>query len=219
MRFTVAVSTARLIVGVGVVGLVLAGCSSADESTGVPSAVASQTPRSSTPVPPDPETDAAAPQSITFTTNAGEVVVKVDPKAPRTVASMAKLAGDGFFDGTICHRLVTDGIFVLQCGDPTGTGTGGPGYTVPDENLPAEKQNNYPAGTVAMANAGPGTTGSQFFLVYKDTTLPSGYTVWGKITEGLDVVSDIAAKGTDSGATDGAPKETVTIESATAQSG
>ncbi len=104
--------------------------------------------------------------------------------APATVASAAFLADTGFYNSTACHRLTTAGIFVVQCGDPAGDGTGGPGYQIPDENLPPEGEANYPAGTVAMANAGPGTSGSQFFLVYEDTTLPAGYTIWGQVTDG-----------------------------------
>lgn len=164
---------------------------------------------------PSAETTAA---SITFATNCGDIVVALDPAAPSTVASEAFLASEGFYDSTQCHRLTTDGIFVLQCGDPAGNGTGGPGYTVPDENLPADGEANYPAGTVAMANAGPGTAGSQFFIVYQDTTLPGDYTIWGTVTSGLDIVQEIASVGTETGTADGAPRQPVFIESATVQS-
>jgi len=156
-------------------------------------------------------------KSITFTTNCGDIVIALDPKAPKTVASMAFLAKSGFYDNTNCHRLTTQGIYVLQCGDPKGDGTGGPGYTVPDENLPAAADNNYPAGTVAMANAGPGTSGSQFFIVYDNTSLPGDYTIWGTVTSGLDMVKNVAAVGTKDGSADGAPKQPVFIESATVQ--
>lgn len=142
---------------------------------------------------------------------------------PQTVNSFKSLADKGFFDNTKCHRLVTSGIFVLQCGDPQGTGMGGPGYTIPDENLDALGKPNaqgqviYPAGTVAMANTGqPGTGGSQFFLVYKDSPLAPSYTPFGKIdAAGLKVVEDIAKAGTADGAQDGAPKNPVTIEKGT----
>ena len=100
---------------------------------------------------------------------------------------------------------------------PAGDGTGGPGYTVPDENLPADGEANYPAGTVAMANAGPGTDGSQFFIVYEDTTLPGDYTIWGTVTSGLDIVQEIASVGVEDGGVDGAPRQPVFIESATVQ--
>ena len=163
-----------------------------------------------------PAPGATVPGTLTLTTNCGDIVINLlADKAPATVASMAFLADTGFYDATACHRLTTSGIFVLQCGDPAGDGTGGPGYQLPDENLPAEGEANYPAGTVAMANAGPGTAGSQFFLVYEDTTLPSGYTVWGQITEGLDVVRAIADAGTADGGGDGSPAQAVVIESAT----
>lgn len=116
---------------------------------------------------------------ITLKTNQGEITIDTLPAvAPQTVNAIAALAQNKYFDGTICHRLTTEGIFVLQCGDPTGTGTGGPGFNIPDENLPQPIVNNYPAGTVAMANAGPGTSGSQFFLVYQDTSLGPDYTIW-----------------------------------------
>ena len=152
--------------------------------------------------------------SITFTTNQGEIVIETTPSlAPLTVNAIAALAQKNYFDNTICHRLTTEGIYVLQCGDPTGTGTGGPGFNIPDENLPQPTENNYPAGTVAMANAGPGTSGSQFFLVYQDTTLGPDYTIWGSITSGLDILQTIASAGVVDGGTDGAPVSGVTIES------
>lgn len=152
--------------------------------------------------------------SITFTTNQGEIVIETTPSlAPLTVNAIAALAQKNYFDNTICHRLTTEGIFVLQCGDPTGTGTGGPGFNIPDENLPEAVENNYPTGTVAMANAGPGTSGSQFFLVYQDTTLGPDYTIWGSITSGLDILQTIASAGVVDGGTDGAPVTGVTIES------
>ena len=152
--------------------------------------------------------------SITFTTNQGEIVIETTPAvAPLTVNAIAALAQKNYFDNTICHRLTTAGIYVLQCGDPTGTGTGGPGFNIPDENLPQPTENNYPAGTVAMANAGPGTSGSQFFLVYQDTTLGPDYTIWGSITSGLDILQTIASAGVVDGGADGAPLTGVTIES------
>ena len=154
--------------------------------------------------------------TMTLATNCGKIAIDTLPaEAPETVASMAFLTEEGYFDLTACHRLTTEGIFVLQCGDPAGDGTGGPGYSIPDENLPAEGEANYPAGTVAMANAGPGTGGSQFFIVYEDTTLPSGYTIWGTVTKGLDVVRGIAAAGVEGGGTDGPPAQRVVIEKAT----
>ena len=152
--------------------------------------------------------------TISFTTNQGEIVIETTPSlAPLTVNAIAALAQKNYFDNTICHRLTTEGIFVLQCGDPTGTGTGGPGFNIPDENLPEAVENNYPAGTVAMANAGPGTSGSQFFLVYQDTTLGPDYTIWGRITSGLDILKTIASAGVVGGGADGAPTTGVTIES------
>ena len=152
--------------------------------------------------------------TISFTTTQGEIVIETTPSlAPLTVNAIAALAQKNYFDNTICHRLTTEGIFVLQCGDPTGTGTGGPGFNIPDENLPEAVENNYPAGTVAMANAGPGTSGSQFFLVYQDTTLGPDYTIWGSITSGLDILQTIASAGVVDGGADGTPATGVTIES------
>ena len=133
-------------------------------------------------------------------------------KAPFTLTSIAALAQGGYYDDSLCHRLTTQGLFVLQCGDPTATGSGGPQFTFPDENFPVNELNNYPAGTVAMANSGPNTNGSQFFLVYEDTTLAPSYTIWGTITSGLDIVKAVAKAGAVGGAPDGKPAKTIAIQ-------
>jgi peptidyl-prolyl cis-trans isomerase B (cyclophilin B) len=151
-------------------------------------------------------------KTFTLKTNCGVIVIStVGNKAPWTLTEMATLAKGKYFDASLCHRLTTAGIFVLQCGDPTATGTGGPGFQYPDENLPDNALNNYPAGTVAMANSGPGTNGSQFFLVYADTTLGPNYTIWGKITKGLDIVQAIAKAGVKGGGGDGTPSQTIAL--------
>ena len=136
--------------------------------------------------------------------------------APCTVESFVSLVTQKYYDNTPCHRLTTSGIYVLQCGDPTGTGSGGPGYTIPDEYKPTDK---FTAGVIAMANTGsPNTGGSQFFIVYKNTSLPPQYTIFGTVTAGLDVVTKVAAKGTNNanGAGDGKPNLPITITSMTA---
>jgi peptidyl-prolyl cis-trans isomerase B (cyclophilin B) len=133
-------------------------------------------------------------------------------EAPCTVGSLVHLAAQGYFDGTTCHRLTTsDTLRVLQCGDPTGTGSGGPGYEFGLENVAGA---SYDAGTVAMARRGgdPNSNGSQFFLVYDDSQLPPEYTVFGRITDGLDVITRIADQGTADGSDDGEPAEPVTID-------
>ena len=156
------------------------------------------------------------PFTATIKTDQGPITVEMAAaEAPCTTNSFRHLAEAKYFDGTSCHRLTTGGLFVLQCGDPTGTGSGGPGYQFGEENLPTDGQNNYPAGTVAMANAGAGTNGSQFFLVYEDTTLPPNYTIFGTITEGLDVVTKVAEAGVEGGGEDGKPATPVTIERVT----
>jgi peptidyl-prolyl cis-trans isomerase B (cyclophilin B) len=159
-------------------------------------------------------------QTMTITANVGTVEASIDTaNAPCTAASFTYLAGKKFFDNTPCHRLTTSGLFVLQCGDPSGSGSGGPAYEFADENLPTGKRPAYPAGTVAMANAGAGTNGSQFFIVYKDTELPANYTVFGKVTKGLDVVQKVADGGVTpadpSNPGDGKPKTEVKIQSLT----
>ena len=132
-----------------------------------------------------------------MTLNEKPITLTLDRElAPCTVNSFTSLADQGYFDGTVCHRVTDEGIFVLQCGDPSGSGMGGPGYTVPDE---FEKIPGYPAGVLAMANTGaPDSGGSQFFIVYADSPLPPQYTVFGTIDEaGLAQVSEIAAGGND----------------------
>jgi peptidyl-prolyl cis-trans isomerase B (cyclophilin B) len=146
------------------------------------------------------------------------LVLKLDgAKAPQAVSSTIALAQSGFYKNLTCHRLTTQGIFVLQCGDPAGNGSGGPGYSYgPVENAPAN--NVYPAGTIAMARQGNNaqSQGSQFFIVYKDSVIPSdaagGYTVIGKVAAGLpQLVTNVIKAGTKDGSTDGAPKQTAII--------
>jgi cyclophilin family peptidyl-prolyl cis-trans isomerase len=166
--------------------------------------------------------------TVTLHTSQGDVPLSMPrATAPCTVASFAFLATKGYFDQTPCHRLTTaSSLKVLQCGDPTGNGTGGPGYTIPDENptgLPAvaggQGAVKYARGTVAMANTSePHSGGSQFFLVYADSALPPTYAVFGQVSAaGLTVLDKIAKAGVASGGDpqDGAPATTVTITKAT----
>jgi len=156
------------------------------------------------------------PTFMKLATNCGDIVIQMDTtKAPQTSQSMAFLAAQKFYDLSDCFRLTVTGLYVLQCGSPTNKNVGGPGYQIPDENLPAKGDNNYPAGTVAMANSGPGTSGSQFFIVYKDTTLGPDYTIWGKVVSGLDVVQNVAAAGVQTGAGAPAPNQAIVITKAT----
>jgi len=156
------------------------------------------------------------PRTFTFVTNCGNIVVTtVGTKAPITLTQLSTLARGGYFNNSLCHRLTTQGLYVLQCGDPTATGGGGPNFTYRDENLPTEGLNNYPAGTVAMANSGPGTNGSQFFLVFADTTLGANYTIWGTVTQGLEIVKAIAKAGVKGGGADGAPSQQIEIKRVT----
>jgi peptidyl-prolyl cis-trans isomerase B (cyclophilin B) len=171
-------------------------------------------------VPTDPATI-----SVSMATNQGNIGLQLDnAKAPCTVNSFASLAQKGYFNDTPCHRLTTTpGLSVLQCGDPTGSGTGGPGYQFsneyPTDQYPKgdpglDKPVLYPRGTLAMANAGANTNGSQFFLVYKDSQLPPNYTVFGKIDDtGLATLDKIAAGGVAGGGQDGKPATDVKITS------
>jgi len=160
-------------------------------------------------------------KTFSIKTNCGEIQIAADGvNAPLTVISMAYLANKGYFDNSPCHRLTTQVIFVLQCGDPTASGSGGPAWQVPDENLPTGSGNIYPAGTVAMANSGANTNGSQFFIVYEDNSrLGANYTLWGRVTKGLDIVKAVAALGSNNsnGVGDGAPIQAITIERASAR--
>jgi peptidyl-prolyl cis-trans isomerase B (cyclophilin B) len=163
-------------------------------------------------LPPETGVDHTTPYLMTMVTNRGTIKIDLETsKAPCTVNSFRFLAAKGYFNGTVCHRLTTArGLYVLQCGDPSGTGEGGPGYRFNDENLSGA---TYPAGTVAMANSGPNTNGSQFFLVYKASQLPPQYTPFGRIVSGLSVVQAVAKAGTDNsnGPGDGHPKLPVKI--------
>jgi peptidyl-prolyl cis-trans isomerase B (cyclophilin B) len=161
-------------------------------------------------------TAAKKPYTATVKTNRGDVVIAMaTTKAPCTTNSFRYLATKRYYDQTSCHRLTTANLFVLQCGDPTGTGGGGPGYQFGVENAP--KDGIFPAGTVAMARAtDPNSNGSQFFIVYKETQLPTsggGYSIFGKVTKGLDVITKVAAAGVEGGGADGKPVQSVTITS------
>jgi cyclophilin family peptidyl-prolyl cis-trans isomerase len=232
------------------IGVLAAGCGQPTSGTAsagsgsTPSAAAGQPPATtgsaqcdwtSTPQQPAPAGhDVGAPPAdasragtvlVTLHTSQGDIPITMPrAKAPCTVGSFAYLAGKGYFNNTPCHRLTSaDSLKVLQCGDPTGTGTGGPGYTIPDENptdLPsAQGVSKYARGTVAMANTGqPHSGGSQFFLVYGDSALPPTYAVFGTVAvSGLQVLDKVAAAGVASGGQpqDGSPAIPVTITSTT----
>ncbi|WP_123029151.1 peptidylprolyl isomerase [Mycolicibacterium stellerae] len=195
------------------------GASCAYPATTEPASKPNRAPRSGR-VPTDP-----AQVSASMSTNRGDIGIQLDNgKAPCTVNSFASLAQQGYFDGTTCHRLTTSPqLGVLQCGDPSGTGTGGPGYRFANEyptnqyrlSDPALKTPvMYPRGTLAMANAGSGTNGSQFFCVYADSMLPPTYTAFGTIdATGLATLDKVAAAGVDGAGEDGKPAMGVTIES------
>lgn len=226
------------VVLVAVLGLVLAGCGG-DDVAETPSTQPQGECRYTAGGPasrevdlPDSSPGADAPTRATLVTDQGDVPISLEPEqATCTVNSFLSLAEQGYFDDTPCHRLTGGaGLSVLQCGDPSGTGTGGPGYSFPDELIqddprldcgldqvdPATGREacTYPAGTVAMANAGADTNGSQFFLVYEDSVLGNAYTVFGRMSAaGLQVVRDVAAAGT--GADGVSPRTPVSITDVT----
>lgn len=172
-------------------------------------------------VPTDP-----AQIGLTIVTDRGRIGLELaNNESPCTVSSFVSLAQQAYFDNTECHRLTTArALSVLQCGDPKGDGTGGPGYEFANEYPtiqypPGEPALQipvvYPRGTLAMANAGPGTNGSQFFMVYRDSLLPPTYTIFGTVSQsGLAVIDKIAAGGVAGGGDDGKPAKEVTITSA-----
>jgi peptidyl-prolyl cis-trans isomerase B (cyclophilin B) len=182
--------------------------------------------------PPPATPDPKNPTELTISSSAGDIPITLEPdQAPCAANSFVSLAKQGYFDNTKCHRLTTNGYYVLQCGDPTGTGSGGPGYSFANElvdndprlqpcgNQGGQDLCTYNSGTVAMANSGgPASNGSQFFLVYGNSTFPPNYTVLGHMdAAGLKVVKEIGAAGIGEengiGPGDGAPKNPVTITS------
>ena len=145
-------------------------------------------------------------------TTQGSMTFRLDRReAPCAVASFVSLAGQQYFNDTPCHRLTTSSLSVLQCGDPTGTGHGGPGYSFADE---IHGQERYTRGVLAMANSGANTNGSQFFIVYKNSPLPPNYTIFGKVTSGMNVVDKVAAKGAKPPG-DGKPKLPISLTTVT----
>ena len=160
---------------------------------------------------------------ITISTNCGDIVIETNvKKAPVTISMLAGLATAKFYDQSICHRMIySQTAALLQCGDPTASGYGGPLFQFNDENLPNPVMNNYPAGTVAMANStqlvngelvNKNSNGSQFFIMAANTTLDPFYSIWGKVTKGLEIVQAVVANGTIDGAEVGQPKVKIVIE-------
>jgi len=192
------------------------------EAAATPSASASAAPAVDLPSP-----DFAENRTWTGTMTINDIPLGIEldgAAAPQGVSAFVALTQAGFYNGLSCHRLTTsDGFGVLQCGDPSGDGSGGPGFSYgPIENAPDDDV--YPAGTIAMARQGNNaeSMGSQFFIVYEDTTIPSdeagGYTVLGQVTSGLDgLISGVVDAGTADGSTDGAPAVPATITSVTVQ--
>jgi peptidyl-prolyl cis-trans isomerase B (cyclophilin B) len=246
-QLSAAVIAAVLVVGVGVGSAFAAGVFNGKKATPTAGATPSATPTATpTPAPtatpalvdgkcvytksgtaarkvelPPAKPDLTATYQATIATNRGDIVIDLNnTAAPCTVNSFVSLADQGFFNNTHCHRLTTIDPYVLQCGDPTGTGTGGPGYEFANEINSSQGTGGYVTylpGTVAMANAGAGTNGSQFFLVYKNSPLQPDYTPFGTIVSGLNIIQNVAKAGSDNsnGQGDGHPKEKVEINSVT----
>lgn len=191
--------------------------SATTSSTGEPEGCATPPPRPTaikTSKLPDKRTAAGKHFTAVVTTNCGRITLALDgTKAPQTVASFLALAKSGYFAASPCHRLTTSGIYVLQCGDPLGGRGSGPGYSYGIENAP--KDGKYPKGTLAMARTNdPHSNADQFFVVYKDSTLPTdggGYSIFGTVTAGMDIVERIAAEGASGGTGDGAPNAPISI--------
>jgi peptidyl-prolyl cis-trans isomerase B (cyclophilin B) len=220
-QITIVAVVCCVVVGLGVGGYFLFGASGSGKATAAAatsstscSYQASGTPARNVGLPPA-KADGKTSYQATIHTNRGDVVIDLlNSKATCAVNSFVYLAAKKYFSNTHCQRLSMVDPFVLQCGDPTGTGKGGPGYEFNDENLAGAK---YTPGTVAMANSGPNTNGSQFFIVYKNSPLAPSYTPFGEVVKGLGIIQNVARAGTDNanGAGDGHPKEKVVIESVT----
>jgi peptidyl-prolyl cis-trans isomerase B (cyclophilin B) len=237
-RWTISLTVVVVVAGLAVGGALLASGSPGSSATPKPSASATPTPTPTTVTEPathctytangtaarkvtfPPATpDYKATYTATINTNRGAIVIDLlNSKATCTVNSFVHLAEAAFYNKTPCFRLSTSDPYMLQCGDPTGKGSGGPGYEFGNENLTGA---TYPAGTVAMANGmpeEPDSNGSQFFLVYKDSPLPADYPPFGKIVSGLNILQNVGSHGYGpplSSAGGGAPKEKVEIESVT----
>ena len=240
-QWTVVGSAVVVVVAIAVGGILFASRSTGTTSTpaATPSASASPTPSATPSTVAEPAThctyaanppaarpvtmppatpDYKATYQATITTNRGPIVIDLlNSKATCTVNSFVHLAAAGFYSRTPCPRITTSqGLYILQCGDPTGKGSGGPGYEFASENLTGA---TYPAGTLAMANTGaPDSNGSQFFLVYRNSSLPPSYTPFGKIVSGLNILQNVGKRGYGpplNQAGGGAPKESVEIESVT----
>ena len=168
--------------------------------------------------PPPTDATVSGQVPVTFETTVGTFHATLDAdKTPCTVNSFVSLTDQNYFNGTGCHRLTTSGIYVLQCGDPSETGSGGPGYSFADE---VDGSETYGPGTLAMANAGPNTNGSQFFIVYGDSPLPPSYTVFGSVDEAtVALIQGVADDGVNdqNGPGDGVPNTPVEIERVTAE--
>jgi peptidyl-prolyl cis-trans isomerase B (cyclophilin B) len=237
--WSIGATVAVVVIGGTVGGVVFAGRSTGTSTTPKPSASATPSPTPS-PTPstvaepathctytanppaarkvnfPPATPDDTASYQATIATNRGPIVIDLlNSKATCTVNSFVSLAKQGFYNNTPCPRLSSSASpYMLQCGDPTGKGSGGPGYEFASENLTGA---TYPAGTLAMANTGaPDSNGSQFFLVYQNSSLPPDYTPFGKIVSGLNILQNVGKRGYKpplSSAGGGAPKESVEIES------
>lgn len=156
------------------------------------------------------------PKSIVVETNCGDIEIELlSREAPITNTVILSLFRENFYANTSCHRLTTTGIFVVQCGDPTGTGSGDVGFRFNDENLPTASTNNYSRGTVAMANSGRNTNGSQFFITHRDSTIGPNYTIWGRVISGMEILDFVASKGVAGGGSDGKLNQSLIIKSFT----
>jgi cyclophilin family peptidyl-prolyl cis-trans isomerase len=175
---------------------------SAEKATNIETTVPAPTPIVPAVINPEIKSDSSIKNNtmpiVKITTNKGEITIELfADDAPKTVDNFVTLAKKGFYNGVIFHRVISG--FMIQGGDPTGTGAGGPGYKFADELNPATPsfKAGYLRGTVAMANSGPNTNGSQFFIMHKDYPLPHSYSIFGKVTAGLEVIDAIAASRTD----------------------